>query len=204
VKAALLGGAIGGVAGGVTQGISNRVASRYLPEKMAIGEIAEAGEGHRYKVNSDGLRNEEPLTPEQIAEAVNYAKELGVPDEVINVTQHGNTSWGELFGVERLNLGTDLHPSNSPRLAARSANSRVSARGAVAHEVVGHRAAARAGRTQETVVAEEAQASIRAARFASGLTSIERLTLIRDAVERLHKAGLRVADVRATLWIEEP
>lgn len=50
---------------------------------------------------------------------------------------------------------------------------------------------------------EEAQASIRAARFAPGLTSIERLTLIRDAVERLHKAGLRVADVRDTLWIQE-
>lgn len=65
--------------------------------------------------------------------------------------------------------------------------------GAVAHEVVGHRAAARAGRTQDIPVLEEAQASIRAARFAPGLTAIERLTLIRDAVERPHKAGLRGA-----------
>jgi hypothetical protein len=67
-----------------------------------------------------------------------------------------------------------------------------------------HRRAAMAGRTQEALVLEEAQASIRAARFAPKLTSIERLTLIRDAVERLHKAGLSVADVRNKLWIEEP
>lgn len=51
---------------------------------------------------------------------------------------------------------------------------------------------------------EEAQASIRAARFAPGLTMLERLTLIRDGVERLHKAGIRVSDVRDLLWIQEP
>jgi len=120
------------------------------------------------------------------------------------VTENGNTAWGDLFGTERLNIGTDVLPSTNPRIAAKSANSRVSGKGAVAHEVVGHRAAARAGRTQDIPVLEEAQASIRAARFAPGLTAIERLTLIRDAVERLRKAGLRVSDVRPNLWIEEP
>ncbi|MBK7537716.1 MAG: hypothetical protein IPI49_20550 [Myxococcales bacterium] len=70
--------------------------------------------------------------------------------------------------------------------------------------MVGHRRAAQAGRTQEKLVLEEAQASIRAARFAPGLTMLERLTLIRDGVERLHKAGIRVSDVRDLLWIQEP
>jgi hypothetical protein len=48
-------------------------------------------------------------------------------------------------------------------------------------------------------VIKEAQASIRAARFAPQLTTLERLTLIRDAVERLHHAGYRVSDVRDLL-----
>lgn len=161
-------------------------------------------EGIMRKVSSDGLRNEDPLTPKQVNEVVDYAKELGVPEEVINVSENVNTSWGDIFGAERLYIGTDVLPSTNPRIAAESANSRVSGKGAIAHEVVGHRAAARAGQTQDAPVLEEAQASIRAARFAPGLSAIERLTLIRDAVERIQKAGLRVADVRDGLWIEEP
>jgi hypothetical protein len=157
-----------------------------------------------YNVNSNGLRNEDPLTSQQIQEVVEYAEKLGVPAELIYVSEHLNTSWGELFGTERLNIGTDVLPSTEPRIAERSANSRVSGRGAIGHEVVGHRRAAQAGRTQEQLVLEEAQASIRAARFAPDLTVIERLTLIRDGVERLHKSRIRVSDVRDLLWIEEP
>jgi hypothetical protein len=42
-----------------------------------------------------------------------------------------------------------------------------------------------------------------AARFGPGLTTIERITLLRDAVERLRRAGIRSADVRNQLWINE-
>lgn len=141
---------------------------------------------------------------EQADSLVGYAKDLGVPDDVIKVSDNVNTSWGDMFGQERLYIGTDVLPSTDPRLAARSANSRVSGKGAIAHEVVGHRAASIAGRTQDVTVLEEAQASIRAARFAPGLTQVERMTLIRDAVERLNREGLRTRDVRSQLWITEP
>ena len=45
-----------------------------------------------------------------------------------------------------------------------------------------------AGRTQSILALEEAQASIRAARFGPDLTSTERFTLMRDGIMRLQKA----------------
>ena len=68
---------------------------------------------------------------------------------------------GDLFSI--LNVGSDVVPGNVG-VGTLSANSRVSLRGTLAHEVVGHREAALAGRTQSTLALEEAQASIRAAR----------------------------------------
>jgi hypothetical protein len=214
VKAALLGGAIGGAVGGVTQGLSDGAAAK-LPRASELAAPAEGRvspadpasvpkENFEYGVDSGGRRNDAPLTPAQIDEALTYARELGVPDDAIHLVDESNTSWGRMFGEERLHVGTDVAPSTSPRWRAASANSRISVKGAVAHEVVGHRAADIAGRTQAEVVLEEAQASIRAARFAPQLSPIERLTLIRDAVERLHRAGYRVSDVRDTLWIGTP
>ncbi|ASR49360.1 hypothetical protein B4V02_22955 [Paenibacillus kribbensis] len=50
---------------------------------------------------------------------------------------------------------------------------------------------------------DEAQASIRAARFAPDLASIERMTLLRDAITRLKSADLRIRDVKGVLYIEE-
>ncbi|AYB46231.1 hypothetical protein D5F53_24340 [Paenibacillus lautus] len=50
---------------------------------------------------------------------------------------------------------------------------------------------------------DEAQASIRAARFAPELTSTERITLLRDAVTRLHHGGLKWRDVKDKLYIDE-
>ncbi|WP_257219446.1 hypothetical protein [Paenibacillus sp. LK1] len=49
---------------------------------------------------------------------------------------------------------------------------------------------------------DEAQASIRAARFAPELASVERMTLLRDAVTRLKNADLRVQDVKNELYIQ--
>jgi 2C-methyl-D-erythritol 2,4-cyclodiphosphate synthase len=77
-------------------------------------------------------------------------------------------------------------------------------RGAIAHELVGHRRAVLTGKTQEDDLLEEVQASIRAARFAPKLTGTERIILIRDALERLHQVGLKIVNVKAQLWINEP
>ena len=74
-------------------------------------------------------------------------------------------------------------------------------RGAIAHELEGHRTAEILGKTNSNALLEEVQASIRAARFAPDLTTKERITLIRDGLERLQKAGLKVKEIKDQLWI---
>jgi hypothetical protein len=88
-----------------------------------------------------------------------------------------------------------------------TANSRVSIKGTLAHEIVGHREAALVGRTLDNVFFEEAQASIRAARFAPDLSSTERFTLLRDAINRLRHPDLpggpvKIRDVKESLYIQ--
>jgi hypothetical protein len=150
-------------------------------------------------VSTGGFRNELPLTLSQKQEALDYAISLGMPKESIVFVENSNTGYKLFFGdTERLQIGTDLMPTISKTSIA---NSRVTMRGAIAHEIVGHRAAELANMTQSNAVLEEAQASIRAARFAEGLTDIERTILLRDGVERLRNAGYKVADVKHELWI---
>lgn len=60
------------------------------------------------------------------------------------------------------------------------------------------------GKTQDLLHLEEAQASIRAARFAPDLTSTERFTLLRDGITRLQNAPggpVRIRDVKSSLYI---
>ena len=168
---------------------------------MRPGQIASTPSNKSWNVSTGGLRNELSLTEAQSAEAVAYAKSLGVPDEAIHVSENMNTSYKVLFGEEKLYIGTDVLPATGTALKA---NSRISLKGTIAHEVVGHRAAELAGKTQSTLVLEEAQASIRAARFAPELSSTERTTLIRDAIERLQKSGQKIKDVKDQLWINSP
>lgn len=152
-------------------------------------------------VSTGGLRNELPLTAAQKQEALDYAISLGMPKESIVFVENGNTGYKLFFGqMERLQIGTDVLPLVSTQSAA---NSRVTMRGALAHEIIGHRAAEFANMTQSNAVLEEAQASIRAARFAEGLTGSERTILLRDGIERLRNAGYKIADVKHELWINE-
>lgn len=53
-----------------------------------------------------------------------------------------------MFGQEVLQIGSDVVPGNVG-LGTLTANSRVSLKGSLAHEIVGHRDAALAGRTQD-------------------------------------------------------
>jgi len=48
---------------------------------------------------------------------------------------------------------------------------------------------------------DEAQASIRPARYAPGLSGIERYQLIRDGLTRLRNADINLRDVRDILYI---
>ena len=66
----------------------------------------------------------------------------------------------------------------------------------------GHRRAFIAGKSQPVRVFEEAQASIRAARFGKGLSQAERYTLLRDGISRLAAQGIKIRDVKDVLWIK--
>ena len=109
-------------------------------------------------VGTGGTRNEKPLTVKQSAEAVAYAVKLGMPRERVGVSDHLYTSYGAVFDV--LQIGTDVFPLEKP---ASSANSNISMKGAIAHELIGHRNASLCNRSQKNDIFEEAQASFRAA-----------------------------------------
>ncbi|WP_235364764.1 LysM peptidoglycan-binding domain-containing protein [Sphingomonas sp. ERG5] len=168
-------------------------------------KLLEAAEGTLYKVGSGGVRGESALNLAQRAEVDGYLSNFDLRGVTVRNVDHLNlnTAYGHSFEV--LQIGSDLVPGNVG-LGTLTANSRVSIRGALGHEIVGHREAALAGRTQMIDALEEAQASIRAARFAPGLSSTERVTLLRDGVSRLQTAPggpIRVRDVRDSLYINQ-
>lgn len=150
------------------------------------------------KVNTGGRRNEKSLTICQINEAKNYAVSLGMPEERIYYVDYDCTAYGCAFDL--LRIGTDVYPSEQRQ---HSANSNISMRGAIAHEIVGHRKAALAGKTQDNEILEEAQASIRAAKFTPDLTVSERITLYRDGLARLKKSKIKLKAVKKSLHIFE-
>lgn len=150
------------------------------------------------KVESGGRRNEAPLTEAQIKECVAYAEHLGMPSDRIRYGEHYFTSYGSNFDM--LYVGTDAYPSKN----GKTANQKLSYRCALAHEIIGHREAVASGISLKGVdsVLDEVQASIRAARFANGLSQSERIMLLRDAIERLKGSGRKIRDVKHLLHIE--
>jgi hypothetical protein len=176
-------------------------------EKASAPKTSSVNDGKLHRVMNQ-TRNSEPLTELQKAEAVSYAKSLGATDDMIQISNNMNTSYGNMFGRELLYIGSDVLQGTG-KVSGITANSRISMKGAIAHELVGHRNAALAGRafdisTARGLMLEEAQASIRAAKFAPGLTKIERYTLLRDGIARLKKQGVQIKEVRDLLWITEP
>jgi hypothetical protein len=155
-------------------------------------------ERNMYNVNSNGKRNEGTLTDEQIKEAKDFAISLGMPEDRIYYNEYDCTAYGMNFDL--LRIGTDVYPNNN---RSNIPNSNISMKGAIAHEVVGHREAALKGLTQENDILEESQASIRAARFTPGLSKIERADLIRDGLMRLKNNGYKLKEVKNLLNIEE-
>ncbi len=150
---------------------------------------------------ASGTRNTAPLTAPQGRTAVRTAEELGMPAENIGIAS-GRTPTAYAPGdIDFLVIGRDVLPEASGT-GTLTANSRVTMRGALGHEIIGHREAALAGRTHADPLLEEVQASVRGARFTPGLSSTERVTLLRDAIARLAKAGRRWKDVRPSLHIE--
>lgn len=153
-----------------------------------------------WQVNTGGKRGEASLTAIQQAAILEYVRQCAFPEDRVRFVDHTelNTAYGPSFDI--LHIGTDVMPGPMGG-GTRAANSRITWRGAVAHELIGHREAALAGKTQSEHHLEEVQASIRAARFAPELTHTERYTLLRDAITRLHEAGIRVRSVKEQLYI---
>ena len=165
-------------------------------------------------VNTHGLRNDLPLTSSQIEELKDYAKKLGFPEDKIYIADKVTSSNTGMLYDEILLINNDVLPTTLP---TRNPNSLVSGRGTIAHEIIGHYETAIKGtafnqydivnnklvRNSYNAALDEAQASIRAARFAPDLTYEERIILIKDALQRLKKEGLRINDVRHLLDILE-
>lgn len=155
---------------------------------------------------SNGVRGEVPLTLGQRAQIESYLSKFDMDGVTVRWVddRNLNTAYGDMFGERILNIGSDVVPGNVG-IGTLTANSRVSTNGTLAHELVGHGEAAMAGRTQPLEYLEEAQASIRAARFGPDLTSTERYTLLRDAITRLQNAPggpVKIGDVKNSLYIQ--
>ena len=152
------------------------------------------------KIDTDGIRNEQALTQTQIQLAIKFAVSLGMP--VDNIAYSDNYFTGYNPDYDILLIGTDLYPADNPPQGTVSANGRVSWKGAIAHELIGHREAALKGLAQTDKEFEEAQASIRAARFTPDLDLTERIILLRDAVSRLPE-NIKMKNIKNQLHISE-
>lgn len=83
----------------------------------------------------------------------------------------------------------------------KSANSRLSWKAAISHELEGHRAAARIGKTfndptlnfEANWILEEIQASVRSSKNGIELTEIERNDLLEDALDRFNSSKFKTA-----------
>ncbi|URZ03827.1 hypothetical protein [Clostridium felsineum] len=154
------------------------------------------------------------MTKEQIDVVVDYAKKLDFPKDKIFVADEVNTTNTSMMYDDILIINNDVYPLVNP---PHNPNARISAKGTIAHEIVGHYETALKGTSFEqfdiidrmpvrnvyNTALDEAQASIRAARFAPELTSSERYTLLRDGISRLKKANLNVRDVKDLLDIKQ-
>ena len=151
------------------------------------------------RVITDGKRNEKELSKEQLDEAIEYAVKLGMPKERIYYVDYDFTAYGPISDI--LRIGTDAFPIANRR--SKNPNENITLKGTLAHEIVGHRDAARKNMTQENDLLEEVQASIRAARFTPDLNYQERMDLIKDAIIRLKNNNIKLRDVRDKLHINE-
>ena len=145
-------------------------------------------------VATGGVRNEIPLTEAQKEECRQIAVEYGMPPDRIRFKEDANTSYLGLADV--LFVGTDVYPSGNTS----KANYMLSHRAGIAHEVVGHRQAYLAGKTQPERWMEEAQASLRASK-AKGLSDEDRELLKQDAMDRLPE-GVTLESIIGRLFLE--
>lgn len=179
-------------------------ARRYDRERIVTSGgnsgLSKQENGRKMKMAETGQRrNEEPLTNEQYEHALREVRRHGYT----GLVQYGRYQLTGFIsfqdGTHFLVIGTDAYPSKTPR----NANEALPVNSAMAHEVVGHYETWLRGTIQEERLLDEAQASIRAARFAEGLTDEERDALMQDAYYRLSLYGKALEEVEDLLDIKE-
>jgi len=189
---------------------SAREAFEAMPEKLQkqergiaehLDEVGETNKFIRY-ISSGGKRGEIPLTIKQKEEIIEYAVKYGIDKQNIIFKNDDimNTCFGRMYDMDFLYINTDVMPAAKNLI---SANSKVSWKGAIAHELEGHRAAVLAGKTHSNDLLEEAQASIRASLHGKELTNEERKILMDDARERLEKNSINLETIISELWLEK-
>ncbi|SFE74543.1 hypothetical protein SAMN04487969_10654 [Paenibacillus algorifonticola] len=182
-------------------------------ESRTSAKVEGADEGKNF-IDTKGYRNDTPLTKEQINELISYAKKLNFPEYNIHIADSVNTTPTSIMYDTILTINNDVLPSKLP---TKNPNSLISGRGTIAHEVVGHYETVKKGTAYNqydlidnvpvinliNYALDEAQASIRAARFASELSQSEKVMLLRDGIQRLRNANLKLKDVKHLLDIIE-
>lgn len=187
-------------------GAKDQDVSKFLDEFARISKLNRINKLRKIAY-SGGIRGELPLTKKQIDDILDYSKKYGIKEEDISIADElaeQNTSYGLMFGQDRLIINTDVMSG-----ALKTANSRLNWKAALAHELEGHRAAALAGKTYFDPSAsakindllEEVQASVRASLYGKDLNKVERFDLMQDAIERLQKNNLTLEEVIDKLWI---
>lgn len=172
-------------------------------EKVGKGDIIKSLTNK--KIATNGLRNEEPLSEEEVNYCMEYAKKLGYKGD-IEYSNMSNTSFIGINDVDGekhalLLIGTDVKPLIGS-LKQYSANQLISMKGTLAHEIIGHYEAWMGSFECNIRSIDEAQASIRAARFAPDLDKSDRYMLIRDALTRLRNDNIKLSEARKFMKIE--
>lgn len=104
--------------------------------KLDILAEAKFESSNFYNADTGGRRNEKPLSAEQKKMVSDYAVSLGMRKNGIFFTDDYLTGYGDL--TDRLRVGTDVFPKDSFD-ENETANSRMSWKCTVAHEIIGHR-----------------------------------------------------------------
>ena len=176
-------------------------------------------ENTAHRVDTCGLRNELSVSSKLIDEIKKYAVSLGMEKDRIYYRENSYTMYGPAF--DWLVIGTDVLPKGNIEVGD-SANSRMSWKCCIAHEIIGHRQSHIKGKSQLTQKdkedysegllseeeykyksgLEEAQASYRAMLLTEGLSERERLDLKEDAENRLKAINRVYAEVKQILFLK--
>lgn len=150
----------------------------------------------------DAIRNEEPLTEEQIAQATSSARKQGYEGDIsyskLSSTAIHHSVEGDYY--DYLVIGNDAFP----RIGSTRANEMLSVDACMAHEIVGHLETVKKGTAiNDNTVLDEVQASIRGSKFGIGLSDTDRNLLFQDAMDRLDSAEIDFESVKHSLDIWE-